>query len=76
MYLSINFNGHIHDAVKYVDKLKCRNFLFQFVYIPPGYTVIVFKVVSREDEAMARKELGLVDPDLNSGELMDAILKS
>jgi len=61
MYLSVNFQGNAHEAVQFVDKLKCRSFFFQLVYIPPPHAVLIFKVTSREDEAMARKELGLVD---------------
>lgn len=61
MYLSVNFQGNVHEAVQYVDKLKCRNFFFQLVYVSSGHEILIFKVTSREDEAMARKELGLVD---------------
>lgn len=63
MYLSKSFQGNVHEAVQFVDKLKCRNALFQIVPFNSPYSscILIFKVTSREDEAMARKELGLVD---------------
>lgn len=74
MYMSCNFGGNVHEAVQYVDKLKCRNSLFQIVALQPG-CILIFKVPSREDEALARKELGLVDPGLNSGDLLAAMFR-
>lgn len=58
MYLSINFQGNAHQAMQYVNTLKCRDRLFQIIYFRPD-CILIFKVPSREDEVEARKELGL-----------------
>lgn len=58
MYLTKNFLGPVHQAMEYVNTLKCRNHLFQVVNVAIG-CVLIFKIVSREDMAMARTELGL-----------------
>lgn len=58
MYLTCNFGGNVHEAMQYVNKLKCRNYLFQVVALQPG-CILIFKIVAREDRASARAELGL-----------------
>lgn len=74
MYITTNFGGNVHEAMVFVNTLKCRNHLFQVVALQPG-CILIFKVVSREDLATARAELGLVDPGLNSGDLMAAMMR-
>jgi hypothetical protein len=58
MYLTCNFGGNVHAAMSYVNSLKCRNYLFQVVNVSIG-CILIFKVVSREDQVLVRHELGL-----------------
>ena len=60
MYITCNYGGSVHEAMVYVNKLKCRMHLFQVVYLQP-HCILIFKITSREDMRSARHELGLKD---------------
>lgn len=66
MYIISHFQGNVHEAMHYVNKLKCRNHLFQVVDIGRD-VVLIFKIVSREDMRAARAELGLPSQDDPNG---------
>lgn len=59
MYITANFQGNVHEAMVYVNKLKCRMHLFQVVHLSGPACILIFKIVSREDMRSARAELGL-----------------
>lgn len=58
MYLSVSFGGNVHQAMGYVNTLKCAIYLFQVVALDSS-CILIFKVYSREDRVAARVELGL-----------------
>lgn len=58
MFISFSFGGNVHQALSYINKLKCAQFLFQVVAFDSS-CILIFRVPAREDRISVRQELGL-----------------